>query len=137
MFPFIDGDTVISDQSDTVTAKEFAWDFVNNDFLLRNGKPYIVEGIEAVEIWIYKTLKTPRYKYNAYTWNYGVEFEDLIGKKLSREYIGSELMRMIRDALLINQNITAIKDLEWTLAGRKLSIDMTVETVFGEVNVNV
>ena len=31
----------------------------------------IVEGNEAIKIWIYKALQTPRYQYVIYSWDYG------------------------------------------------------------------
>lgn len=36
--------------------REYAYDFENNRLLLRDGNTYLVEGNEALRIWIFKAL---------------------------------------------------------------------------------
>lgn len=60
--------------------KEYVWDFEKNDFKLKDGKFQIVEGIEALKIWIWKALKTSKGKYPIYSDAYGNEFEKIIVK---------------------------------------------------------
>ena len=118
-------------------AKEYAWDFDKNDFVYENGRNKVVEGIDAVKIWIYKILKTPRYKYMAYTWDYGNEFEALTGRRYSEEYLKSEAERLIKDCLLVNPYITGISNLSVDITGKKLTIEFTANTVYGEVGISV
>ena len=46
--------------------REYAYDFENNCLLLRDGNTYLVEGNEALRIWIFKALTTERFRYTAY-----------------------------------------------------------------------
>lgn len=138
IFPFIDATPAdASTSAETSVQKEYLWDFDKNDFVLSNGKPVIVEGIEALKIWILKALRTQRYRYLAYTWNYGQEFEDLIGQKYGPEVLKSEAQRYLNDTLLINPHIKSISNVSVVFDGSKLSIDFTVSTDQGEVVMSV
>jgi len=130
-------DTRSFETEEDITIQEYAWDFTNNDFLIENGKFTIVTGIEALKVWIYKALKIPKYKYMAYTQNYGNEFDELIGGKFSDAAIQSEIGRYLKESLLVNKNITGIKDIIATIDKHKLSIDFTASTVYGEVGISV
>ncbi|QAT40827.1 DUF2634 domain-containing protein [Clostridium sp. JN-9] len=118
-------------------AKEYCWDFINNDLLLENGKPKIVEGIEAIKVWIWKALKTERYRYLAYSWSYGNELNELVGKGLSIEFIRSEVERYLKEALLMNNYIIDIQNVTVTIDESKLNIEFTVATIYGEANMSV
>ena len=70
----------------------------------------IVEGLEAIKVWIWLVLQTPRYRYYIYTWDHGNEFEDLIGKGYTEEYMNTEIYRMTEECLLMNEDIQSISD---------------------------
>ena len=97
----------------------------------------IVEGLDAIKAWIWLALHTPRYRFFIYTWDYGNELEDLIGKGYSKEYLDVEIPNMIEDCLLINPNIESISDYNFTLENDKLTGSFTVNTLYGEVNMDV
>lgn len=120
-------------------AVEYAWDFEELDFKLKDGKMYLVEGIEAVKIWIWKIFQTPRYRYVIYSWDYGHELEDLIGLGSSESFIKSEAERFIREAIwpTLNGYVEDIKDLLISLNEDRLSISFTAITPYGEVEMNV
>ena len=87
----------------------------------------IVTGIEAIKIWIYLALNTPRYRYTIFTWNYGNESEDLIGKGYTKE-----LERMTEECLLECPYIRSISNLETQFNKSMLTITLTVNTDYGE-----
>jgi len=130
-------DAIVQSTTDLPILKTYAWDYINNDFLLTNGKNIIVTGLEAVKVWIWKALQTPRYRYLAYSWNYGNELEDLISQGLSNEALKSELERNLKEALLINPYIESIKDISISVEGSKANVDFTVVTVYGEMSISV
>lgn len=136
IFPFIDGGTESSIE-EKQTPKEYAWDFENDTLALINGKPFIVEGLDAVRVWVYMALKTQRYKHLAYTWNYGTEINELIGKKMPTSKLNQEAKQLIEDALLINPYIKAISNVSTKQVKNKIEINATIQTTFGEVDVNV
>lgn len=138
LFPFIDA--TVADMpvlATNTTPQEYNWNFTANEFVLTNGKPTIVTGTDALKIWIIKSLSTQRYCFPAYTWNYGQEFESLVGQGLSAEAMQSEAQRYLTDALSPNPHITSIKDVSVTLDGSKVSIDFTAVTDQGEVSISV
>jgi hypothetical protein len=117
--------------------KEYAWDFENNNFILKDGKFIIVEGTEAIKIWVWKSLNAKRFKYLAYSWDYGHELEDLIGQGLSREALSSEVERYLNECLEINPYISDVTDIAFDIDGSKVSISFKVITIYGEVDISV
>ena len=84
--PFIAGPITQTAKSYTANLPELqdlAWDFNRDTFVHDNdGRLKTVTGNEALKVWIYKALKTERYRYMAYLHgdynaegNYGVELE--------------------------------------------------------------
>jgi len=127
----------VAASTDLPLAKEYAWDFTSNDFLLVDGKNVTVTGKEAVKVWLWKALQTPRYRYLAYSWNYGNELESLIAQGLSTEALKSELERYLKESLLINAYITGIKNIDISIDGSKADVSFIAETIYGEVIISV
>lgn len=117
--------------------KEYAWDFEKNEFILEIGSNKILTGAEAIKVWIYKTLNTSRYKYGAYSWDYGHELEELINLGLSKEALFCEVERYLNECLKVNPYIKAINSIDLKLDGSKLGINFLVDTLYSEVRINV
>lgn len=113
--------------------KEVAWDFEKHVPIWQRGEPKIVTGAEAVKVWVYKALLTPRFKYEIYTWAYGSEFESLIGQAYTPDLKQSECTRYLRECLLINPYITSVTNIETAFDAGTLSISCKVHTIYGEV----
>jgi hypothetical protein len=125
-----------TEKTETSTPKEYAWDFENNDFKLVDGKFQIVEGTEALKIWIWKALKTNRSTYSIYSDAYGHEFEKLIGKGLSKSLIESEAKRLTLECLKGNEHILGIKNFSIDKSNDVLNITFTAQTDQGEVTLS-
>jgi hypothetical protein len=137
IFPFVESDVQdIEVSTDLPIPKEWAWDYEKNDFLLKNNKPYLVEGLEAVKIWAYKALSTERFKHQVYGWEYGSEINSLIGSEFSRAAVESEVPRLAWEALQSNPYITGVNDFIIEFDGDSLSIELTIETTFGDMEVS-
>ena len=96
-----------------------------------------VDSLKAMEQAIYKIIRTERYKYIIYSWNYGIELEDLFGMPV--EYCVVELERRILEALLQDDRITAVNGFEFhteSERGTMLIKKFIAETVFGEIQIN-
>ena len=133
-FPFeLDEETDRTLEEEYTEPREYGIDFATGQM---TGK--IVEGIEAIKVWIWLALHTPRYRFFIYSWDYGSELEDLIGKGYSLEYIDTEIPHMIEECLLVNPNITGVVDYDFTFENDRLTVNkLTVNTTYGEVDVNV
>lgn len=112
-----------------VIPKEYGMDFETGQL---TGE--IVEGLEAVKVWIWLALQIPRYRHYIYTWDYGNEFEDLMGRSYTKEYIESQARRMTEDCLFINENIRGISDFSADMEKDVLTISFTAETIYGDID---
>ena len=138
LFPFISNTDEVKVDNTFPMYKEVAWDFKRNIPILENGDFKIVEGNEAIKIWIYKALQTPRYQYEIYSWDYGSELLSLIGKAYTKGLTQSEASRYIKEALLINPYILDVNVISTSFDGDVLSANVRVKTIYdGEVIVNV
>ncbi|HEX2924805.1 MAG TPA: DUF2634 domain-containing protein [Ruminiclostridium sp.] len=137
IFPFISYQEAKEYVQEKKVPREYAWDFDKNQFILENGRLKILEGAEALKVWICKMLKTQRYRFLIYTWNYGSELERLIGAGYTSNTVQNEVKRLLEDALQVNDSIKGTKDVNVTFKGDNLDISFTVITDYGEVKVNV
>ena len=116
--------------------RETAWDYKEDCPIYRNGSPFIIEGKEAVAVWIWNALKTVRYCHEIYTWDYGNDLESLIGQPYTEELKRAEAVRYVRECLMINPYLTAVNDILVAFSDGTLIISCTVSTVYGEIRVN-
>lgn len=137
LFPMIQPETETSVEDQLPLCKEVAWDYEKGIPIFSGGNPVVVTGAEAVKVWIWKALKTPRYRYDIYTWDFGCEIESLIGQAFTPDVAQSEAIRYVREALEPNPYITSVRQISVEFRGSTLSISCTVDTVYGEVDVNV
>ncbi len=115
-------------EEESQTPKEYEIDFKTGQL---TGK--IVEGLEAIKVWIWLVLQTPRYRYYVYTWDYGNEFEDLIGQGYTEEYIEAAAQKMTEDCLLVNENIQSISNFSASIENDILTISFTANTIYGDI----
>lgn len=138
MFPFY-GVKTKEATKEIPLCKEIKWNIAENKPVFLKGVPIWVYGKEAIKTWCYKVLQIKRYKLEMYSWNYGVEFEKLIGTGYSKQYTKSECARYIEEALTINPYIRDISDIVVDFIESKLSISCTINTIYGDevVSINV
>ncbi len=96
----------------------------------------VVEGIEAIKVWVWNCLHSERYRYAIYSWQYGAEFEQYIGQTVSDEYLQNDCQTETEDALMVNPYISGIDDFEASIEGDHLSISFTLETTLGNTEVS-
>lgn len=117
--------------------KEIKWDYENNIPIFHGGEPVFVSGLEAVKVWAWKAIHTPRFYHEIYTWDYGSEISSLIGQTYSEELKLSEANRYLRECLLINPYITDVTNIDIFFAKDVLSINCTIITLYGEGTIDV
>lgn len=96
-----------------------------------------VDSQKAMEQAIYKIIRTERYKYIIYSWNYGIELEDLFGMPV--EYCVVELERRISEALLQDNRITAVHSFEFDTESERGTVlikKFIAETIFGKIQID-
>ena len=113
--------------------REAAWDFDRDVPLFRGGEPVVVEGREALKVWIWRAVRTPRFRYEIYTWAYGSEFESLLGQAYSDSVKTAEAPRYLRECLLVNPYITEVRDVSVSFEAGRLTVEGTAATIYGGV----
>ena len=137
LFPFVTyKEDMVKDNSFPLY-REIAWDFKRDIPILENGDLKIVEGNNAIKVWVYKALLTPRYNYSIYSWNYGSELMDLIGKAYTPSLTKEEAKRYIKEALLINPYILEVTVLDASFNNGVLNADIKLLTIYGESEVTI
>ncbi|MBO5093921.1 MAG: DUF2634 domain-containing protein [Lachnospiraceae bacterium] len=132
LFPaYIENAAVLAEKEKKNTPKEYEIDFETGQLTGR-----IVEGIEAIKMWVWLALQTPRYRHYIYSWDYGNEFDDLIGLGYTEEYIETEARRMTEDCLSVNENIQSISGFAVNMEKDILTITFTVNTIYGDIEFN-
>ena len=136
LFPFIGNniDEVKVDNSFPLY-KEVAWDFEKDTPILENGDFKIIEGNNSIKVWAYKALLTPRYNYSIYSWDYGSDLMDLVGKAYTPSLTKEEAKRYIKEALLINPYILEVNVVDTSFSNGILSADIKLLTIYGESEV--
>ncbi|MGV8153434.1 MAG: DUF2634 domain-containing protein [Alkaliphilus sp.] len=97
----------------------------------RNNVAGLTDKLEAVKQAIYLILSVERFEHSIYSWNYGVELVDLVGKPMP--FVIPELKRRIVEALTQDGRIAEVNNFKFKIEKRKLCVAFTVRTVFGDI----
>jgi hypothetical protein len=135
----MDPQEIETEETELPMAKEWDWDFEKLDFKLKDGKMYLVEGKEAIKIWLWKLFMTTRYREVIFDWDYGSELEDLIGQGYTQGYLNSEAERYVRETIEYNLKdyVTDVRNVEVSFDEGILTIEFTAITPYGEVEIRV
>lgn len=90
-----------------------------------------IDGIKAVAQSVYLILNTERYRHEIYSWDYGIELNDLYGQP--RDYVYPEVKRRVTDALMVDDRITGVSNFQFSKVKDAVQVTFTVSTVFGEI----
>lgn len=90
-----------------------------------------IDELDAIAQACYKILNTERYQYVIYSWNYGIELQDLFGKPIP--YVYSELPRRIKEALTQDDRINSVEDFELSYDKGNVLVKFTVKTNLGNI----
>lgn len=136
-FPFL-GTTQALNTKSLPLFKMYAWDFDANNFIYDgDGNKILLEGNDALKIWVVKALRTERFRYLAYTWRYGSELQKFIGKVISVGERKAEMKRSIIEALMVNPYIRSIDSIVFSEDRHKriLKVDISLTTIYGKMTV--
>ena len=112
------------------------WDFgIDFETGLLNGK--IVYGAEALAVWCYFALNIQRYRYRAFSWNYGSESDKLIGHSYGKDYTESEIKRMISECVCCHPNISGIEEFSIKFSESNITVSFRIITDFGNSDINI
>jgi len=94
-----------------------------------------VDRKQALEQSIYCLLNTERYKYPIYSFNYGIQREDLFGKNI--DLIMRKLQNRINNALVSDDRIISVTNFEFdSKENGVLKVRFIVNSTYGEIEIN-
>lgn len=137
IFPFISPPPNLEESNNFPLYREIAWDFKKNEPIIENGEFKIVEGNEAIKTWVYLALLTPNKQYPIYSWDYGTEVKELIGKNYTKALTKAEAQRLIEECLIINPYIVDVQVTDTSFKDSILTCNIKVTTIYGDVEVSL
>lgn len=122
-------------ETDLPLFKEMAIDFETGEPIIKNNEIVTLEGQEALKVWIWKVLETERYKYKAYTENYGNELKEQLGTIYDKTIKDAILENEIRECLGVNPYIVRLHSfsIETPEGMQHPYIYFSVDTVYGTI----
>ena len=119
--------------------KEYAIDFKTGEYIKEGNDIKVLEKNEALKVWIFKALKTERFRYTeVYSDNYGSELETNIGTIYQKSVKDVLMINQIRDTLLVNPYILECYNFEISNEDEYVpQITFNVKTVYGELEMEV
>ena len=117
----------------------YNFDFKQGEFVMYGGGVVVLVGIDALRLWIDKTIRTQFERYSIYKGkNYGANIEDLIiGKSYGFDFVESELKREMETALLRHEDILGMDKFSVAKIGTVLEVSFTLKTVYGHIEKEV
>lgn len=122
-------------ETDLPLFKEMAIDFETGEPIIKNDEIVILEETEALKVWIWKVLETERYKYKAYSNNYGNELKEQLGTIYDKTIKDAILENEIRECLGVNPYIVRLHSfsIETPEGMQHPYIYFSVDTVYGTI----
>lgn len=90
--------------------------------------------LEALKQAIYKVLHTEKYEYPIYSFSYGIELENLIGKDAT--YVKIELKRRVQECLLEDERIQAVDNFNFFINGDEMTCTFDVVSIYGSLSLS-
>lgn len=129
-----------SEAEEMLTFKEYAIDFKTGEYIKdENNDIKVLEKNEALKVWIFKALKTERFRYtDVHSDNYGSELETNIGTIYQKSVKDALIINQIRDTLLVNPYILECYNFDISNEDEYVpQITFNVKTVYGKLEMEV
>ena len=90
------------------------------------------DGLEAVKQAAYLILNTERYENIIYSWDYGIELNNLYGK--DPDYVCAVVKRIIEEALLQDERIRSVDSFSFNKNKNKVVVSFVINTDIGSIS---
>lgn len=117
----------INNTSNNFPSKTYEIDFVNKKVV------GFIDSLEAVKQSIYSILNTERYEHLIFSYDYGVELQDLIGEDII--FVKADIHRRVEEALMQDDRIISLDNPVITTEGDCLYYSCEVNTIYGNVDI--
>lgn len=114
-----------------------AWDYERDAPVFAGGNPVTVSGLEAVKSWAWRAIRTARYRFSIFSWDYGCELDALVGQPYREDTKLQEAKRYVTEALTVNPYITSASVTAAAFSGDALHLTVELSTVYGKETIYV
>lgn len=129
---------IAREEAHQFNGRAFLFDFEKGDFIYHNGAPMVVEGKEALKVWIEKCIRTIKFRASVHRGvEYGPKIDDLLGSASPTSFVKSEIEREVTEALLRNPYITAVENFYFEVDSTLLNVFLTVRTLYDDDSLEV
>ena len=90
-----------------------------------------IDEIEALKQAIFLILNIERYDHIIYSWNYGVELNDLFGMPIP--FVLPEIKRRVTEALVQDDRIDSVDTFKFEVNKGKVLATFTAHSIYGEI----
>ncbi len=126
-------ESIIAASENLSFGRSWRFDFDLGEFAMTpTGKVASSEGTGAWLEWCKKAVQTERYRYLAYSRNYGQEYNDLIGAGLSRPALESEIRRITNETLMADERTASVSDFIFKWENERCFFTCTISNVLEE-----
>nr|WP_283775128.1 DUF2634 domain-containing protein [Bacillus zhangzhouensis] len=95
-----------------------------------------ISGIEAIRQFIYMTLRTERYAHPIYSHDIGTEIQELLtDTEATDEYKEMEIPRLLEEALIVDERIDHIGEIEVTKQNDSFHVKLAIVTDEGTLEI--
>jgi hypothetical protein len=94
----------------------------------------MIDGLEAIQQTVYQILQTDRFEHIIYSTNYGCESSGTADK--NSIFFESRITRLIREALLQDDRIRDVQDMQVSIKGDEAAVTFTVVSKQGNFRVS-
>ncbi|MCP6682771.1 DUF2634 domain-containing protein [Bacillus nakamurai] len=122
----------LEDSSEAIeTSQTYRIDFEKNRITNE-----LISGLEAIRQFVYIALHTERYSYSVFSHDIGNELQEVLSDNETTDaYKKMEIPRLIEDALLYDDRISAVTDFEIEKQDDAFHVSFTVETDEGMLEI--
>ncbi|MGI5824463.1 MAG: DUF2634 domain-containing protein [Bacillota bacterium] len=125
-----ENDLITADNAQKIEAASKTW-----NLSAKSESERYLDGIDALRQSVSLALETPRYAHLIYSFDYGSELISLFGH--SNELVQTEGIRLIREALLVDDRIQSVDNFQFDFTGDSVEISFVVKSRFGNFSGSV
>lgn len=132
-YPVWDVEDVMFDTEEEVLTdvESYAFDYKEREtFVTGNGKTKRCDAKDAYIFWVVKCVATERYECEAYSTDFGVEFQAIMRKNYPRSISESEIRRSIKEALHVDNRTVNVSSFRFEWQADTCYITFEVESVY-------
>lgn len=133
LFELLEKEKEVSQDNNLPLFTEMAIDFNTGEIIEENGEIKKLTGKEALNVWVWKALKTERNRYKAYSSSFGNDLTKEIGYVYDRTVKEQLIINEIIECLKVNPYITNVYNFELNYDEENVRLDVKfyIDSIYG------